>query len=105
MLTDGAPNDEDRGEFQDLLNAQRDKHCTFFPMGIGSGVNMDLLKSLIYQKGFVLKATKENFKECFVWLSNSLTVTSSHNPGDKKASIPNPGNYNGIAMEPIEIDL
>lgn len=102
MLTDGAPNDNDNGEFQALLDAQRDRHCTFFPMGIGNEVNMDVLKSLVY-KGFVLKATKENFKKCFVWLSNSLTVTSSHNPGER-ASIPNPANY-GATLEPIDIEV
>lgn len=105
MLTDGEPNDEDKGEFQDLLDAQRDKHCTFFPMGIGNEVNMNVLKSLVFdkEKGFVLKATKENFKNCFKWLSTSVSTTSSHNPGSK-ATIPNPGSY-GIGMEPIEIDV
>lgn len=104
MLTDGDSNDEDHGEFQALRAAQSGKHCSFFPMGIGNKVNMDLLKSLIYGKGFVLKATKENFKNCFVWLSNSLTVTSSRNPGEK-VTIPNPRGYDGIDMEPIEIDV
>ena len=105
LLTDGEPNDADRGEFRALLDAQRDKHCSFFPIGIGNRVNMDVLKSLIYnkQKGFVLSATKENFKNCFVWLSNSLTVTSNHNPGER-ASIPNPHQF-GIGMEPIDIDV
>lgn len=105
LLTDGIPTDPDNGEFQALLNAQKDKRCIFFPMGIGNEVDMDMLKSLIYdkEKGFVLKASKENFKNCFVWLSNSLSVTSSHNPGET-ASIPNPGNY-GVMLEPIDIDL
>ena len=104
MLTDGEANDEDRGEFQALLDAQRDKHCTFFPMGIGDEVNIDLLKSLVYdkEKGFVLKATKENFKSCFQWFSNS-TSKASLTRGDK-ATIPNPRSY-GIDMEPIEIDV
>lgn len=105
MLTDGVPTDADNGEFQALRNAQRDGHCTFFPMSVGNEVDMNLLKSLVYdkKKGFVLTATKENFKDCFVWLSNSLSVTSSHNPGEK-ASIPNPGNY-GMVLEPIDIDV
>ena len=104
MLTDGAPNDDDHGEFQALRDAQMGKHCSFFPMGIGTEVNMELLKSLIYGQGLVLKATKENFKNCFVWLSNSLSETSSHGMSSEKVSLPNPKSL-GLGMEPIELEV
>ncbi len=82
MLTDGFPNDADNGSFGRLMQSQKDKHCTFFPVGIGDEVDMDLLKSLKLE-GYALKATRENFKGAFVWLSNSLSRTSNSNPGTK----------------------
>lgn len=81
MLTDGAPNDEDHGEFSRLLEAQRARHCTFFPVGIGNGVNYELLKSLKLE-GYALKAEKDSFKGAFEWLSNSLASVSMSRPGE-----------------------
>jgi uncharacterized protein YegL len=40
----------------------------------------------------ILTASKENFKGAFVWLSNSLSRTSSSNPG-QKVTLQNPGDY------------
>ena len=91
MLTDGGANDADNGSFGRLLQSQRDKHCTFFPVGIGDQVDKDLLKSL-KTDGVILTASKENFKGAFVWLSNSLSRTSSSNPG-QKVTLPNPGDF------------
>ncbi len=91
MMTDGGANDRDNGSFNRLIQAQKDKHCTFFPIAIGNSVDMNLLKSLKVD-GVVLKASKENFKGAFVWLSNSLSRTSSSNPGQTVA-LPNPGDY------------
>ena len=91
MLTDGGANDADNGSFGRLLQSQRDRHCTFFPVGIGDQVDKDLLKSL-KTDGIILTASKENFKGAFVWLSNSLSRTSSSNPG-QKVTLPNPGDF------------
>ncbi len=88
MLTDGYPNDSDNGSFDRLLQAQRDAHCTFFPVAIGETADMELLKSLTLD-GVVLTASKENFKGAFVWLSNSLSRTSSSTRG-QKVTLPNP---------------
>lgn len=88
MMTDGGANDPDNGAFDRLLQSQRDKHCIFFPVGIGSEVDMGLLKSL-KPDGVVLTAKKENFKGAFEWLSNSLSSTSDSNPG-QKIKLPNP---------------
>lgn len=91
LLTDGGSNDADNGSFGRLLQSQKDKHCTFFPVGIGNNVDTELLKSINID-GIVLTASKENFKGAFVWLSNSLSRTSCSNPG-QKVKLPNPGDY------------
>lgn len=91
MLTDGGANDSDNGAFNKLIEAQNAKHCTFFPVGIGNQVDFDLLKEL-KADGVVLRASKENFKNAFVWLSSSLSMTSVSNSGDKVV-LPNPADY------------
>ena len=88
MLTDGGANDADNGSFERLLQSQRDKHCTFFPVGIGDQVDKDLLKGL-QTDGVILTASKENFKGAFVYLSNSLSLVSSSNP-DQLIKLPDP---------------
>lgn len=91
MMTDGKPNDVDNGSFERLIQAQKEKHCTFFPMGIGGDYDKNTLKYLS-TSGIVLSASKDNFKESFVWLSNSVSTTSSSRP-DEKVNLPNPGDY------------
>jgi len=86
MLTDGGANDEDNGAFERLLDAQKGRHCTFFSIGIGKSADMELLKSL-RPDGMTFGASKENFKEAFVWLGNSLSVTSS-SQRDAKIALP-----------------
>jgi uncharacterized protein YegL len=54
-------------------------------------VDKELLKSL-KTDNVILTASKENFKGAFVWLSNSLSRTSSSNPG-QKVTLQNPGDY------------
>ena len=91
MLTDGGANDSDNGAFGRLIQSQKDKHCTFFPVGIGTEVDIDLLKSL-KTDGVVFTASKENFKDAFVWLSSSLSCTSDSNPG-AKVKLPDPREF------------
>ena len=91
MLTDGGANDCDNGAFNRLIDAQNAKHCTFFPVGIGNEVDFELLK-VLKNDGVVLSASKENFKDAFVWLSNSLSRTSVSNPGEK-VKLPDPRDF------------
>lgn len=91
LLTDGVPTDD---EFEQdaqlrLQEALQQKKINFFPMGIGSGANTAKLKQ--YTKdgcGIVLKASKENFKEAFVWLSSSMSVISNSEPSLTNVSLP-----------------
>ena len=57
-------------------------------MGIGSGADTRTLKN--YTKngsGMVLKASKENFQEAFVWLSSSVSVVSRSDPSMSKVDL------------------
>lgn len=91
MLTDGGANDGNNGSFERLLQYQDEKHCTFYSVAVGESVDRDLLKSL-RRDGMILTASKENFKDAFVWLGNSLSVVSSSTPG-QKVKLPNPSEY------------
>lgn len=88
LLTDGGANDPDNGEFEKLLKAQKDKHCTFFPVAIGDEADINLLKTL-REDGLVFKASKENFVGAFEWLSNSMS-SISNSKGEKTVTLPNP---------------
>lgn len=90
LLTDGGSNDRDNGAFERLVDAQRGKHCTFFPVALISDdfpqVERDNLMNTLYQlrpdhRTFV--ADKENIASCFEFLSNSLAATSNSNRDEK----------------------
>lgn len=90
LLTDGAPTDTEYENIakQKLGEAIRGKKLNFFPMGIGNA-NIGKLKSYTSDgSGIVLKASASNFKEAFVWLSNSIGVVT--NSTDAAAAIPMP---------------
>lgn len=73
------------GQVQEAL---KDKKINFFPMGIGSGADIQALKK--YTKdgnGMVLRASKENFQEAFVWLSSSMSVISRSDPSMDKVDL------------------
>lgn len=99
MLTDGGANDSDNGEFDELLQSQKDCHCTFFPVGIGKDADIGLLKTL-REDGLVLKACKENFVGAFEWLSNSMSRVSD-SKGERTAKLTSPGNY----QLDVEVDV
>lgn len=96
LLTDGGANDPDNGAFERLLEFQKDKHTTFFPVAIGEDADIGLLKTL-REDGLVLKASKENFVNAFVWFSNSMSRVSN-SKGEKTVNLPNPGDYQ-LAVE------
>jgi len=91
MLTDGGANDADNGAFDRLVQSQKDKRCIFFPVAIGEDADKELLKSL-NEDGVVLKASRENFKNSFVYLSNSISLASVSESGTK-VTLPNPNDY------------
>lgn len=84
LLTDGIPTDDREFEtpaLDRLHDALNRKKINFFPMGIGNGANIPLLKKYTKDgQGMVLKASKENFREAFLWLSSSMSAASNSNP-------------------------
>ncbi len=85
VLTDGAPTDllwEERAT-RKLRKAIMDKKLTYLPMGIGPYADIVKLQSYYPENAKakpVLKADAKNFKEAFVWLSNSIGVISNSDP-------------------------
>lgn len=90
LMTDGRPTDSEY--YQDtqerLQNAFRDKKINFFPMGIGGADVQTLRKYTSGGQGMVLKASKDNFQEAFVWLSSSMSVISNSDAERKNAPLP-----------------
>ena len=91
LLTDGIPTDDELHDaaMVRLCDALDRKKVNFFPMGIGPHADIRYLKQ--YTKdgaGAVLKASKDNFKEAFVWLSSSMSVISNSNPSTDTLELP-----------------
>ena len=84
VLTDGYPTDTNleagaRSRLQEYISR---KKVNYIPMGIGDA-DIEHLKSYYpdtVQNKVVLTASKENFKDAFVWLSDSMVSTSKSDP-------------------------
>lgn len=84
VLTDGVPTDgmRESAAKEKMQKAIRDKKIVYIPMGIGSA---DIKKLQEYYPDetvnkVVLSAKASNFKEAFVWLSQSIGVVSHSDP-------------------------
>lgn len=85
VLTDGYPTDtaleaSTRSRLQEYISR---KKVNYIPMGIGDAADIEHLKSYYpdtVQNKVVLTASKENFKDAFVWLSDSMISTSKSDP-------------------------
>lgn len=85
VLTDGYPTDtaleaSTRSRLQEYISR---KKVNYIPMGIGDAADIEYLKSYYpdtVQNKVVLTASKENFKDAFVWLSDSMISTSKSDP-------------------------
>ncbi len=83
LMTDGEPTDNTHLRIAEktrkLVN---DKKLTIFPIGIGSGADMEVL-SMFSPNRPPLKLKGLNFKDFFEWLSQSVSKVSQSNPGEK----------------------
>lgn len=97
LMTDGAATDTDyqNAALQRLQEAITDKKVTFWAMGIGDGADIEALKKYT-NGGPVFKASANNFKEAFVWLSSSMSAIGGSIPGQK--TVP-------IAPPPFEVEI
>ncbi|MCP5555067.1 MAG: VWA domain-containing protein [Akkermansiaceae bacterium] len=85
LMTDGKPTDDShlaiRSDLHERINQRR---LSFFPIGVGEGVDMSVLSDLspkrpaLHLKGF-------KFNEFFEWLSKSVSRTSQSMPGEEVA--------------------
>lgn len=90
LMTDGIPTDDNyeadaKRRLQDALTR---KKVNFFPMGIGSANTAKLKEYTLNGSGMVLKASANNFKEAFVWVSSSMSAISNSNPYETRAEMP-----------------
>lgn len=81
LLTDGAPTDNINEAVRRLREAQDQKKCTFFPVGVGDA-DMDTLKQLAGSTP-VWKLQGLQFRELFRWLSSSVSQIAKSQPGSK----------------------
>ena len=91
LMTDGYPTDDTSSAISRVNKLGKDKKLTLFPVSIGNGADMNILKKFsTFGNNMVLKVkSADYFKEFFEWLSQSVTVASQSVPGDKP-TLPSP---------------
>jgi len=88
LLTDGSPTDTELGEStRARLRSEILKGLNFYPMAIGPNADSENLRSY-YPEGWkdkmVLHASKENFKEAFVYISKSIAEVLKAAPENRE---------------------
>jgi uncharacterized protein YegL len=94
MITDGAPTDGDawRTAAQRIKQAEDSKGVAFFAVGV-KGADMNILKQISVRQP--LNLTGLNFREMFVWLSNSLSSVSHAEP-DAEVPLQAPAGWGAV---------
>ena len=80
LITDGAPTDEWKLAAQQVKQGEDAKSFAFFTVGV-EGSDFDLLAQISRRSPLKLKGM--NFRELFVWLSQSMQSVSKSTPGDE----------------------
>lgn len=97
VLTDGKASDEEkesavRARLRECIEKGK---VNFFPMGIGEAADLEKLRSYYPENAeskLVLSADKKTFRQCFVWISQSMLVISNSNSEiGGEISLPMPG--------------
>lgn len=103
IFSDGMPTDSDNGRIQKLHEAQKRGSMIVYPVTIGEAVNRDFLASLSID-GSIITATRDNFQNAMVWLTDSVVKVSESKPGDT-VMVPNPNDpkYGGIRFQQIPV--
>ena len=88
LITDGAPTDEWADAAREVREGETGKSFAFFAIGV-EGANMDILKQISFRSPMKLKGLM--FREFFMWLSASMKMVSSKNPGSAINLLPPSG--------------
>lgn len=78
LITDGAPTDDYARAAMEVKEGEASKKFAFFAIGV-EGANMDILRQISARAPLKLRGLM--FREFFMWLSASMKMVSSKNPG------------------------
>jgi uncharacterized protein YegL len=88
LITDGAPTDNWTQAAQLIREGEAKNSFAFFAIGV-EGANMDVLSKISVRTPLKLKGLM--FREFFLWLSSSMKMVSSKNPGGTVNMLPPSG--------------
>jgi uncharacterized protein YegL len=88
LITDGAPTDSWSHAASQIKDGENRKAFAFFAIGV-EGANMDVLQQISVRQPLRLKGLM--FREFFMWLSASMKMVSSKNPGSNITMLPPTG--------------
>jgi uncharacterized protein YegL len=80
LITDGGPTDEWQSAAEMVKQGEASKSFAFFAVGV-EGANFDKLSRICTRAPLKLKGL--NFRDLFLWLSQSMQSVSQSSPGDK----------------------
>ena len=88
LITDGAPTDDFLKAAAMVREGETSKSFAFFAIGV-EGASMDTLAQISFRAPIKLKGLM--FREFFMWLSASMKMVSSKNPGSAVNLLPPSG--------------
>ena len=89
LITDGGPTDFWQAAAQRVQQGEQSKEFVFFAVGV-EDAEMATLQAISTREPLKLRGL--NFRELFLWLSQSMQSVSRSSPGDKLA-LPSPGGW------------
>jgi uncharacterized protein YegL len=92
LITDGGPTDEWKAAADSVKRGEADKAFTFFAVGV-EGANFGRLSEISVREPLKLKGLQ--FRDLFLWLSQSLQSVSRSSPGDK-LTLPPPTSWTSL---------
>ena len=85
LITDGGPGDHWQTAASQVKQGEASKSFAFFTVGV-EGADFDILAQIATRAPVKLKGL--NFRDLFLWLSQSMQAVSQSSPGDTVALLP-----------------